>query len=408
MENNVAFRATLTNIKPIEGADKIVTAVVTLNGVPVTQVIVGKDTQENTQVVYFDANLSLSEGFLMNNPEMRTYLAKENRIRCVKLKGQISNGLAVPVEKFLAYTDKVPESFTELNGVPICKKWYPASKDISRSNKIGKAKKAKKPSRIIPELFHFHIDTAQLARNLHKINPTDVISISRKVHGTSAITSHAKVRSHLSRLEKVFKALRFPVADTEYQYIYASRTVIKNDTLEENTDLWSRVGKEKFSGKLHKGETVYYEIVGYMPETVTYIQKGYDYGCHAGQYRVLVYRITQTNDDGVVFEHSWASMQERCKEMDVPMVQEFYYGMAGDLFGLEATTPEEWRVEFLNALRMRFLEKPCWDNITKKVPDEGVVLRVEAKEITVFKLKSEAFYLQESTDKDNGDVGDDV
>lgn len=411
MENNVAFQATLTNIKPIEGADKIVTAQVTLNGVPVTQVIVGKDTQEGTKVVYFDANLALSDEFLKDNPEMKTYLAKENRIRCVKLKSQISNGIAVPVERFARYTDKLPESFTELGGVHICHKWFLTVQEVSRSNKVGKAKKAKKPSRVIPELFHFHIDTAQLARNIQKINPTDVISISRKVHGQSGICSRTQVKKTLSVWEKLLKVLHLPVVETKWDYLFASRTVIKNSTEDAVTvDQWSRAGTENFVGKLHKGETVYYEIVGYLPETSTYIQKGYDYGCHVGQYKVLVYRITQTNEDGVVFEHGWASMKERCAELGVPMVEQFYFGKANSLFlfACNQDNIEQWRVAFLQGLRETFLEKPCWDNLTKKVPDEGVVLRVEAKDITVFKLKSEAFYLQESTDKDNGDVGDDV
>jgi hypothetical protein len=98
--NNTAFVAVLKNIRPIEGADRIVRADVTLNGVTITQVVVGKDTQENTFVVYFDSNLALSDRFVFDYPELATYLAKGNRVRVVKLKGVISNGLAVEISKF--------------------------------------------------------------------------------------------------------------------------------------------------------------------------------------------------------------------------------------------------------------------------------------------------------------------
>ena len=407
MENNKAFKAVLGNITKIEGADRIVSASVILEGVPITQVVVGVDTVEGTPIVYFDSNMCLSDNFIADNPELKTYLAKGNRVRCVKLKGVISNGLAVGLEKFSKYTKDIPDSFTSLGSTEICKKWVPeVVQQGSRSNKVGKAKNAKKPSRVIPEVFHFHIDTQQLVRNLHKINPDDVISISRKIHGTSAICSYVPVKKELSFKDKVAKALGCDVKDTVYDYLYASRTVIKNDSDNIHTDLWSTVGKELFFGKLNKGETIYYEIVGYMPGTSTFIQKNYDYGCKPGDYKIAVYRITQTNEDGVVFEHGWASMKERCKELNVPMVEQYYFGKAYDHFmlGIDSDDLTAWRVGFVQELRQMYLEKDATDNLCKKVPDEGIVLRVEAKDITVFKLKSERFILNESASKDAGEV----
>ena len=406
MDNNTAFRATLGNIIKIEGADKIVQASVILSGVPITQVVVGVDTQEGTEIVYFDSNMCLSDAFLADNPEMKAYLAKGNRVRCIKLKGVISNGLAVGIEKFSKYAKNIPDSFTSLGSTEICCKWLPeAAPAQSRGNKVGKAKNAKKPSRIIPELFHFHIDTQQLMRNLHKIHPEDVISISRKVHGTSAICGYLPVKKELSFLEKIAKKLGVSIVSTRYDYVYASRTVIKNSDEEAvHTDLWSTVGSTLFAGKLNKGETVYYEIVGYMPGTSTFIQKNYDYGCKQGEYKAAVYRITQTNEDGVVFEYSWAAMKERCVELNVPMVEEYYFGKANCLVVIHEKDIVKWRVEFVKFLKEAFLEKDSHDNLCKKVPDEGIVLRIEAKDITVFKLKSERFFLNESSSKDAGEV----
>lgn len=388
MENNVAVCGKLGNIKKIEGADKIVLADILLGGVSISTVVVGADSTEGQDIVYFDSNLCLSDKFLEDNPTLKTYLAKGNRVRCVKLRGVISNGIAVDASLFAKYTTSLPPSFTSLGGTEICKKWLPpVAQEHTRSNKSRKARNAKKPCVLV---FNFHIDTQQLVRNLHKINPTDVVSISRKVHGTSGITSYTLLKESQTWLDRLLRRTR-----TSWGYVSASRTVLKDSTA---NDLWATVGKQ-FTGKLHKGETVYYEIIGYQPDTSSYIQKGYDYGCVPGQYKVQIYRITSTNEDGVVTEYGWASMKERCKELNIPLVEEFFFGRADQL----VADGEDWHTRFITYLKDMYLEKPCWDNISKKVPDEGIVLRVEAKDITVFKLKSASFFLHESQANEAGE-----
>jgi hypothetical protein len=422
--NNTAIIAKLGNITKIEGADNIVQASVIVNGIPLTTVVTGVDTHENTPVVYFDSNMSISQDFIESidkqNPYfssegfkgLSTYLAKGNRVRAIKLRGCYSNGLAIELSKLETLCSKEEFSklvegceFTEINGKEVCKKWLPVSQNVHvKGNKERKGNK--KVSRIIPELFKFHVDTEQLIKHMHEISSDDVISISRKIHGTSAICSHTKVLKKLSFFDKVLQLMHVPVTTTEFDYLFASRSVIKNDALTTGfykVDIWSKAGEENFKGKLHKGETIYYEIVGYLPNTGSFIQKPYDYGCKIGEYKIAVYRITQTNEDGIVFEHSWASMKDRCKELNVPMVQEFYFGRAKDLYP-DLSIEEHWHQNFIANLRRDFLEKDCTDNLTKKVPDEGIVLRVEAKNIQVFKLKSEKFFAHESKAKDDETV----
>lgn len=202
-KNNEAFVATLKNIRKIEGADKIVCADIILNNIHITQVVVGVDTKENTPIVYFDSNLSINQEVIDKidklSPDygkedfkgLNTYLANGNRIRCIKLKGTISNGLAVEVEKFYQFFNNIEEakniliegySFTHINDVEICKKWLPpVQRTSNKNNKEHKGNK--KVSRIIPELFHFHIDTQMLLKNLYILQPEQIISLSRKIHG---------------------------------------------------------------------------------------------------------------------------------------------------------------------------------------------------------------------------------
>jgi hypothetical protein len=408
MDNNVAYVAVLKNIQPIEGAERIVCADVVLNGIKQTQVVVGVDTQENTPIVYFDSNMALSDRVIQDYPELATYLAKGNRVRVVKLKGVISNGLAVEIWKFYRYTEKRDfeegYSFTSLNGTEICHKWLPPVKSIPTQGK-KKGRNGKTISRMIPGQFHFHIDTDQLPRNLYKLQPDQIISISRKIHGTSAIASKCLVKKPLTILSKIAKAIGVPVVDSEYAYIYASRTVVKNDCITKGfygTDIWTEAGKKYFEGKLHDGETFYYEIVGYLGNSSSMIQKGYPYGCKQGEYKVAVYRITKTGPDGDTVEYSWQAMKERCAEIQVSVVQEYDYGRVSSIYadytGWNCQTQDDWRNRFMANLKNRYLDKDASD--CNNNPDEGIVIRIEGKGIQAYKYKSEKFLLKESKAKE--------
>jgi len=410
MNNNEACVVTLKNISSIEGADKIKQADVYLKDIKLTQVVVGVETKEDTKVVYFDSNICINECLTQDFPDLAKYLGKHNRVKTIKLKGIISNGLCVDLDKFYKYFKNEKEakstlvegySFSKIREQDICKKYIVMVNEPSKSKKTkGKGKIS---SRMIPGIFAFHCDTNQLLRNIHKINPDDIISISAKFHGSSSIVSNCLVKKKLNFKERIAKKLGVKVVETEYDYIYASRRVIKNKEFPNSKsfyseDIWAKSGRENFEGKLNKGETVYYEIVGFL-ENGKYIQKQYDYGCTSPNYKIVVYRITSTNIDGVVTEYSWSSMKERCKELNVPMVKEYYYGKAKDLYP-NISIENHWQINFVEQLKKDFLEKKSADCIND-VPDEGIVIRRESISIDVYKLKSELFILRESKLKDD-------
>jgi len=419
MNNNEAFFCKLGNIKPIEGADKIVTAEVLLKGVTITQVIVGKDTQEGTEVAYFDSNLVITPEFILAvdrlSPDfgkegftsLGAYLSK-NRVKCVRLRKQISNGLAVDFAKIKRIFKDVEfeegVSFTKLGNMEICKKWFPASRNLSQPGSKQRRNAKKRVSRVIPEQFSFYVDTSQLLRNLFAINPYQVGSISRKLHGTSWIVSNALVKRKLTLRDKIAKLFGVKVQMEEYDNLYASRTVIKNDSTASEgfykVDIWTDIGKKFFEGKLKTGETVYGEAVGYLPDTQTFIQKNYDYGCKPGDYEIYVYRITRTAADGTVTSLDWSAMKARCWELDVKMVPELFYGRFADMYK-DIPVDDDWQKNFAERLKVDFLEKDVEGNLCKKMPDEGIVLRVEGLNISVFKLKSERFFEAESKAKED-------
>jgi hypothetical protein len=398
MKNNEAFFAKLENITPIDGADNIVQADVVVNNSTITKVVTGKDTKPGTMVVYFDSNMCLKPAILEKYPELGNYLSKNGRVKVVKLRGCISNGLAVEFDKFKVF-DKwfsfiEGNSFLEINKIEICAKYEPPIEGGEMCNSNNGRPKAK--SRMITGQFNFHNETSQLFRNIKAVQPDDIISISRKFHGTSWIVSNCLVKKKLTKIEKVAKFFGANIVESEYDTIAASRRLIKNGTFETplhiSYNIWESIKDKYFKDVLQPGETVYGEVVGFL-ESGKHIQKNYNYGCSERQCKVLIYRITKTDSAGNVIELDWKQVKERCIELGIQMVTEYYYGKASDLFKI--AKDENWNINFAKSIRETYLEKIAND-CGEKIPDEGVVIRIDGLKIKALKAKSESFLLFES------------
>jgi len=419
MSNYSAVVVRLKGIHPHSNADRL--NCVNIYG---NNVIIGKDTKEGAIGLFFPVESQLGKDFAEVNDLIRRkdengkpaggMFDDNRRVRAQTLRGEKSMGFWCPLD-FLLNLEGIDDisdlyegqELETYRGYEISKKYVvPAKTQGQPGSKQGR--KSKKESRIIPEQFHFHFDTAQLGRNLNKISPNDLISISWKTHGTSGICGNVLVKKKLKWYEKALKAAGVNIVDSEYDYVFSSRRVIKNDDKEYNhfysTDIWSLAG-EQFRDKLHKGETCYFEILGFLPDGGA-IQKGYDYGCAEGEHKIQIYRITQTNADGIVTELPWHQMIHRAKELSIDTVPEIYYGKAYDLDTLELSTHEEYFGEsLLDYLKSQYVHDQDCQFCKNKVPAEGVVIRVERGDgIENFKLKSERFYLAETKQLDSGEV----
>jgi hypothetical protein len=207
------------------------------------------------------------------------------------------------------------------------------------------------------------------------------------------------------------------IQEYEYDIIYSSRKVVKNQYLYINKqthfyskDIWGTVCNE-LKPFLFKGMTVYGECVGYLSSGKD-IQPGYDYGCAPCKHENYVYRITTTNEDGKVVEWTMLQVQQWCKANGLKAVPLYYYGKALNLFETEKMFKlglskddrdiQEWQHLFLECLQETYLEKKC--SICKNdVPDEGICLRLESLDIDVFKLKSFLFRQMETKSLDKGE-----
>lgn len=254
------------------------------------------------------------------------------------------------------------------------------------------------------------------------IKPNDLISITEKVHGTSGISAYVLCKQPLNWKQKVAKWLTGEEFN-KYDYLYASRKVIQNQYYNPNVSLgFYGVDFRQYADAIVKpclqpGMTVYYEIVGYLPNG-GHIQKlgnlTCDYGCippaqgekyeHGKHFKVLVYRITLTNICGHIHEFSAKEVQQWCYQMGISPVVEYYYGYAKDLYP-DLNPDEHWNENFLQRLAndKQFYMECNSPSCANKVPHEGLVIKIENMKSEAFKLKCFKFLDAEGKALDKGE-----
>ena len=425
-------------ILPIEGRDRIVKTMV--NGL---SIVIGKDEFQTGDVAVYCANeTQIHELFLHLNSmyddkelnidkEKKGYINKHGRVRIVKLGGVPSYGILLnpttiatflneSIDDVKAYLDKhVNEDFDEINGEIFCKVYVPPVKEGSRrlSKSERRDKKLARFKMLIEGSFRQHYDTGQLARNIHLFEPEDVVDISVKVHGTSAIYANILTNVPTNWFKRMWRKITGKNEfDQKYNLVYSSRTVIKNEFINPkqkaggfySDDIWG-YWAEKLNNLIPQDYCIYCEIVGYTPNG-TAIQKGYDYGCKQTddvKSKLMVYRITEHDkeleiSDVIAFGQY---LKEHLGDIiiDFPLM---YHGTLADLHP-EISTTEHWHENILEALKVekRFLMEELEPMCINKVPREGFVIRKANDPIKeAWKLKTTAFGLREASQIDKGEV----
>lgn len=437
-KNYAGTIVTLKSFQAIEKRDFIQHTVIYGN-----DVIVSKDNFVGQRGIFFPVECRLDAKLLHHNNLNRDrklnqnydptdekqkggYIEDNRRIKCLKLSGAKSMGLFLPLSS-LSYI--VPEEelnvlpdgtlFDELNGQKICEKYV--IKHLHMQGSGNKKSRTAKVSKLIENQFHFHEDTDALGRNMHRLKPDDWITISDKWHGTSWISSNILCNRKLSWVEKLllwvngYLRTRIEIQDTQYENIYSSRKVIKNDDINLNPnhfygeDIWGDIN-DVVKQHVEKGMTLYGECVGYT-KSGAFIQSGYDYGCEVGTFKVLIYKITVTNPDGRRYVLSSQQAKEWCDNNGLEHVHIFYSGKVRDLktdkydYSTLDYTSDDWREKYLEMLRTDYnLEQDCihCKSSETPVPAEGIVVRKEGLRWEAFKLKAYRFLKLETDMLDKG------
>ena len=449
------YVTTLKNVRPHSNADRMKLADCFGN-----TICVGIDAAEGEIGVYFPSDGQLSVEYCAQNDLVRRkdengnpaggYLDPEKRnIRTIKLRGEKSDGLFMPLSSF-AYTGvnldelTVGTPITIVNGHEICQKYIPHKANKSVAGGAG-ARVKRRAKRSIAPLFYEHKDTEQLAYNLAAFKPGDEIEITLKMHGTSQRTAYTKVLTGFKRTiwDKLFRREGTPIYD--WGYVTGTRRVVLDDFDGGfyGSNEFRKQHADFFEGKLWKGETVYYEVVGfthtgapimasadnkkindkefakmYGKETV------FSYGCEPRglannellkvevvtkpygdenyiitrpQSDIYVYRMTMTNEDGEVVEYTPDFMRYRCELMGVKTVPVFWRGVVTggiDHHGYPYSVADEVR-----DLAEDFYDGP--DPIGKTHVREGVVIRIlNRPTFTAYKHKNFSFKVLEGIIKD--------
>lgn len=382
------------------------------------QVIVGNDTTLGTIGLFFPVECALSAEFLKHNnlntsPELNAdkkkkgYFSAHGRVKTQAFRKHRSEGFFIPLSSldFIKHKPelKVGDEFDTIGSTLICKKYVVAGKE--RVVNVKGAKKAvKRVSRLLPDTFRHHIDTQKLDRNVYAVSPASIISLSRKLHGTSGVFANIPVKRKLNFIERALKYLGVKIADTEYDIVRSSRRVIKNSTLDDpknkgtgfyKYDLWKDVADE-IGGSIDKNVALYAEIVGFLPSGEA-IQRGYSYNCAPNKYAVYLYRATLTNIDGKVVELNFKQLQAYAAKHSLNVVPEVYYGAAKDLFP-DIAVDDNWHTNFLQRIKEELVEGKMCEMNNYSAPAEGICLRLENEldTITTFKVKSFLFRSYES------------
>ena len=369
------------------------------------------------------------------NPGKKGFFENNGRVKVIRLGGTPSEGFLMPLQQLKDWIKS--EVSVDLNDVQIniefdscehngksfwiSKKYIPETRIPSdRGEKSNpRNKKLKRFNKLIEGQFNFHYDTVLLRKEPDAIKPNDLIHISSKWHGTSMIASYVccnlpktKKERLISKVAKFFGAKEDKLKKTdsypEYDYVYSSRSVIKNKNINldaadshfYNEDVWL-YGFEHVKPYLWKGMTVYAEIVGFTSNG-SYIQKQYDYGCRAPRgkddykegvnFKVVVYRVTLTNIDGKVFEFSPHEVQLWCKNCGLTPVTEFYYGYAKDLYP-DLPIDDNWSINFMERMAndKNFYMEELSPDCHNKVAHEGIVIKKDDMISRAWKLKAFRF-----------------
>jgi len=371
--------------------------------------------------IYFPVDLQLSEEFCLENHLLRKkpdgtpdtgYMdPKKRNVTAVRLRGEKSDGLFLPL-KCVVYTGinldelNIGDTVTTLNGHEICKKYIPIRKHHSADNRVNKTRKKKVP---IAPLFVEHADTEQLAYNMGAFKNGDLVEITLKMHGTSGRTGYLprlvdivptnvlavfceiKDRDRkLNKLQKAMVAYFDKHSKPKYDWGLVSgtrRTVLDSfDGGFYGSNEFREKHEKVFEGKLHKDETVYYEIVGFTDDGVPIMPKAsnkklnnkefikqygeetvFSYGCDPDNKKsdLYVYRMTTTNEDGDVVEYTPDFMRYRCEQMGVKCVPLLWRGFI----------PEEVNPgEYIKEIAEKYYDGP--DPVGKTHVREGVVCRI--------------------------------
>jgi hypothetical protein len=423
----------IVNIEKVESADRL--QVIRHNSM---SFVVDLSFNAGDLVCLFPTDGQLSEDFCRNNNLYRDssknsdktvagYFEDSRRVRAQPFRKVKSEGFVCKLEAFnyipgnkkfdLLQTEGY--EFDSLDGVVVCEKYVTeATKQAMARNKARKSKQQE-----IEYMLNKHFDTAQLDYKIDSIiDQGNLVIFTEKLEGTSGRTGIVRIEKRVTpwykrMVNNLFKRRVFDeVYESTYGAVSGTRNTICNTRLDITTpgasDYYRWMIHEQITPMLKKGETIYYEIVGYtntgapiMGEQSTAklqdkeIKKRFgpmmvfSYGCEprpnedhdaVKQFDVYVYRITMQCPSGDSIDLSWLAVMNRAFQLGlkcVPILGIAYIPSGQDVQSYIKSTVAGMLDDGPSILDSRHIR-------------EGVCVRIESPEgMTILKAKNYTYKL---------------
>lgn len=410
-----AYVTRIKNLRPIPKADNLI-----VGDVLGHEVVVGKETREGQLGIFFGADGRLLQEFLDYNNLVRKVnedgtksgsFDANGKVRVQKIRGQKSNGFFCPL-KYLEYAGNIDdlndgEELNTFNGHPFCEKY------VVKCNPSLQKKASVDYNKPKFVFFREHKDTPRILYKLDEIEVGMKLVITEKLHGTSQRSAHA-LESQQTWWGALINGLckKTIIKPTlTWKYVAGTHhTVIKDwqkhtGYYAEKEGFRKEIHDKYFEGMLHRGETVYYEIVGYTSGDSLIMASGkteklqdkellkhygkemkFTYGNAPGGHTPYVYRITMTDEMGVEKDLPWDKLCDRCKELNVWTVPH-----------LTSVESFDGNIDFLVDVCKRMADGAS--TLDERHIKEGVVVRNDGEDWEAWKYKSFNFDVLEDNQK---------
>lgn len=276
------------------------------------QCVIGKGTyKKGDKAIYIpiDSILSKETEEKLFPPDSKIKLHK-SRVRTIKLRGIISQGMLAPLDMFELSNEAVGVDVAKKLGIT---KYEPPVK----ANLQGRQTDKKQTN----PYFNKYTSIENIKNYPDVFDSCDKVVITEKIHGTNFRAGWVKFYAN-TWWKKILKFLKLV---PKYGFVYGSHNVQLQDKMlysgYYDTNVYvEAVKKYDLKNKINKGIVIYGEIYG------DGIQKNYKYGCKVGERKLVVFDVKKEDN---YFDHYQAKVYSLL--IGLPFVPIIYSGKFKDV-----------------------------------------------------------------------------
>jgi RNA ligase (TIGR02306 family) len=274
-----------------------------------------------------------------------------SRIRSIKIRGVVSQGMLCPLEFIPTALRSEGEDVTQILG--ITKFEPPEPGEVGIGSPCRSRKNLKKQN----SAFIKYTDIENFKKYNTEFAEGELVQVTEKLHGTSSRYGWFK-KQNMSLFQRTwckFKEKFFGMDDRwEWEFLVGSRNLQISDDPEDN--VYAKIALQlDLKDKIPLGYSIYGEIVG------SKIQKNYTYGCKEGEHEFYAYDV-RINERGYLDYPLFASF---CDTLGIKRVPLLYKGPFNAEHIKEMTKGDST----IGGQKVRegVVIKPFWEDISPRI-----------------------------------------